>query len=110
MTHREIFLEIAEAYLTPYKERTEWHRDLAKDGICLALGYMGFRLKTYKERELVFEYKKVIKVCHPLRETIQSHTGYWWPLTLKNRIHRGMACLLIADMGEKEFLRLGNDS
>lgn len=36
MTNKQAWLEIAEAYLTPYKERSEWQKNITEVGLCWA--------------------------------------------------------------------------
>lgn len=99
MTHKQTWLEIAEAYLTPRSERTEKQRFLTVLGLCDAASDMG--LKFHKMARLMGE---LVGPFHGI--------DYWWPvygledyLPIHDEL-RGLQALFFAAMSAKDFNEL----
>jgi hypothetical protein len=90
---RATWLEIAKAYSTPRKERTQRQQQIARDGICIAYAIV----RESRVGNLVFRL-----------------TGEWnpylYPLTPSDDIKRATIACFLAAMGEKTYLELTNDN
>jgi len=94
MTKSKKWLEIAEAYLTPYGKRTENQRTLTNLGICEACSYVEFADK--------FDYKK-----YGDNYSMLNYSDYYFAPYRKlfDTIHdewRGMFALLMSEAVKTE--------
>lgn len=82
------WLEIAEAFAIPRRERNEKQERVAAFGICNAADLLGVLDK--RMWQLSRDYS-----C-----------GYWWQITRECDKYRVLSALLIAEMGKREFMKL----
>jgi len=87
----EHWLEMAEAFGTPFAERTERQKDITRNGLCYAVSRFNY------------EFRKDV-------ETIGYKMGFWgfWPFDRGERSdeQRCLFALLMWAIGEEEFERL----
>lgn len=70
MITKEQWLEIAKAYETPPKRRTEKQELYTENGICIAVAYF---------REQCISYEEEMQIRDTAAEFNPSKRGYWWP-------------------------------
>ncbi len=89
------FLRIAEAYATPWRERTLFQKAITTHGICLALDYMISGCMTIYERSFENDWlwpgekDRCIELLAQMAPPIEDHAcakfeqlrycTYWWP-------------------------------
>ena len=101
MTHKQIWLEAAEAFLTPLKQRTERQSVLTEFGLCRIV---------YISKTLQYDCRSFEHFAIP--NTNNVNRFYWLPTVddsqhkIKHDELRGLASLFFATMTLKEFKQL----
>ena len=94
MTHKKLWLTIAEAFGTPRNERTNTQNGLTGEGICWALYHIS-GLSSFKAFMDAFEKDW---------DANGNHQCYWLPTkTLKGDNLRCLFACFMAAMGKREY-------
>lgn len=111
MTRKKVFSKIAEAFLTPYAERTEEQHKLAEEGLCDAVQILS------KGRTVFYLYFR--KFAQELKPSEINH--YWFQISSKKTfrytnykvkhkreydIIRGMFASFMSTVSQEEYYRL----
>lgn len=95
MTHKEKWLEVGEAFLTPRSKRTKSQRGLACDGLCYAI----YNLRKMKNCKDYLNFKNFYQATERM--------AWWFGLYSKRSDQiRGLMALLISNIPEDEYLEL----
>jgi len=101
MIHKQIWLEAAEAFLTPLEQRTERQLNLTEFGLCKII---------YLSKTLLYDYQ----LFKNFTTAFDRGSVYWLPTrrnhpyrhTTKHDELRGLLSLFLATMTVKEFKQL----